>query len=58
MVERADRLSKTLGVGKLSDPKLIPAVLEFVKEGVRFAFSEDEQLSLGSRIYFLAMIGR
>lgn len=58
MGDQADRLSKSLGVGKLSDPKLSPAILAFVKEGIRFAFSKDDDDAVGKHLFFLILIGR
>jgi len=61
---QAARLSQTLGVGKLSDPKLLPALFGFVREGIRYAFSnsdgsnEDLVLVLGSRLSFLSVLGK
>ena len=55
----ASRLSQSLGVGKL-DQKLTPALIGFVKEGIRFAFStdDDDGLVLGSRLNFLFLVGK
>ncbi len=36
---QAFKLSGSLGVGKLSNPKMMPAMVGFVKEGIRYAFS-------------------
>ena len=50
--QQAARLSMSLGVGKLSDSKLSPALQGFLKEGIRFAFSTSDagqdELVLGS----------
>jgi hypothetical protein len=56
-------LSASLGVGKLSDKNLVPALLGFVREGVRFAFStkepgDEEELPLGSRLSFLLILSK
>ena len=58
---KASRLAASLGVGKLSDPKLVPALLGFVTEGIRFAFSNDdpgseEEFVVGSRLSFLLIL--
>jgi len=60
---QAKRLSASLGVGKLSDKSLKPALLGFVREGVRFAFSTDdpsgeENLFLGARLPFLNLLSK
>jgi len=52
----------SLGVGKLSDPRLSPALQGFLKEGIRFAFSTtdngQDELVLGSRLSFLAIMSK
>ena len=52
----------SLGVGKLSDPKLSPALQGFLKEGIRFAFStsddDDDDLVLGGRLSFLSIMSK
>lgn len=63
LVLQASRLSASLGVGKLTDPKLKPSVLGFVREGVRIAFSTDvagyeEDLPLGARLPFLHLMSK
>ena len=56
---QASRLSSSLGVGKLSNRKMEPAMVGFVKEGLRYAFScpkkgsEDDQEMYGDRLSFL-----
>ena len=62
---QASRLSASLGVGKIRDKVLSPALLGFVQvqEGVRFAFSteeagSDEPLPLGCRLSFLHIISK
>jgi hypothetical protein len=60
---QAQRLSASLGVGKLSDPILANALLGFVREGIRFAFSRDvpgsdEVLFLGARLPFLRILAK
>lgn len=56
----ASRLSMTLGVGRLSDTRLSQALLNFMREGIRFAFegdgSPDDDLVLGSRLPFLSIL--
>eukprot|EP00934_Nitzschia_sp_Nitz4_P000537 Nitzschia sp. Nitz4//scaffold50_size126154//44740//48960//NITZ4_003680-RA/size126154-augustus-gene-0.125-mRNA-1//-1//CDS//3329553683//537//frame0 len=58
----ASRLSMTLGVGKLRDERLSQALLNFLQEGVRFAFEGDsnmeDNLILGSRLPFLMLISK
>jgi hypothetical protein len=60
MEQQASRLSQSLGVGKLSDPKLKKPLLGFVREGVRFSFSTDvpgeEPLMPGGRLIFLSLL--
>jgi hypothetical protein len=49
----------TLGVGKLSDSKLAPSLLGFVRNGIKFAFSHDDgELVLGSRLSFLCILSK
>jgi hypothetical protein len=51
---------KSLGVGKLSDPKLSPSLLGFIHAGVKFAFSNDagDDLLLGSRLSFMSILSK
>lgn len=61
--QQAISLSRSLGVGKLSNPKIAPSLLGFVSEGVKFAFSNnvghgDEELLLGSRLNFLSILSK
>ena len=50
----------TLGVGKLTDARLSQALLNFMQEGIRFAFEGDvsrqDDLVLGSRLPFLLIL--
>jgi len=59
---QASRFSASLGVGKLSDPNLESAIVGFIKEGIRFAFSRtdsgDDELLLGGRLSFLSIISK
>jgi cohesin complex subunit SA-1/2 len=61
---RATQFSKKLGVfGKLSDEKLRPALNGFIREGVRFSFSNldvngEDTLVLGSRLSFLSILSK
>lgn len=52
-----------LGVGKISDTKLSRALLNFMQEGVRFAFEgnrgqQEDDLVLGSRLPFLVAVSK
>ena len=63
MEQQAGRLSQSLGVGKLSDPKLKRPLLGFLREGLRFSFSNDtpegeEPLMLGGRLMFLSLLSK
>ena len=60
--QQAWKLSQSLGVGKLSK-ELAPALLGFVQEGIRFAFSntggdedEEDEWALGTRLSFLRIL--
>jgi len=61
---RASQFSQTLGVfGRLSNKKLGPALNGFVREGVRFGFSNldssgEDSLVLGSRLSFLLLLSK
>lgn len=50
----------SLGVGKLNDDRLSQALLNFLQEGIRFAFEGDakgeDDLVLGSRLPFLMLL--
>jgi cohesin complex subunit SA-1/2 len=61
LVTLASKFSSALGVGKIRDKVLNAALLGFVREGVRFAFStqmngSDEPLPLGCRLVFLGIV--
>lgn len=57
--QQAARLSSSLGVGKLSDAKLAPSLLGFLRNGIKFAFSYDDgELVLGSRLSFLSILSK
>jgi hypothetical protein len=61
MEQQASRLSMCLGAaGRISDAKLSHALLNFMKEGARFAFegnsAEEDDLVLGSRLPFLLVL--
>ena len=62
MEQQASSLSRSLGVGKLSDARLARAALNFSQEGVRFAFEgnsqEEDDLVLGSRLPFLLLLSK
>ena len=60
---QASKLSSSLGVTKLSNPKMSPAMVGFVREGLRYAFScpkndagEDDQEQFGDRLSFLGAV--
>lgn len=59
---RASQFSQTLGVfGKLGSPTLGPALHGFIREGIRFSFSNldengEDSLVLGSRLSFLLLL--
>ena len=61
---RASQFSQTLGVfGKLGSPTLGPALRGFVREGIRFSFSNldekgEDTLVLGSRLSFLLLLSK
>merc|ERR1712194_45206 len=61
---RASQFSQTLGVfGKLSSKKLGPALNGFIREGVRFSFSNldssgEDTMVLGSRLSFLLLLSK
>jgi len=61
---RASQFSQTLGVfGRLSNKKLGPALNGFIREGVRFSFSNldnngEDTLVLGSRLSFLLLLSK
>lgn len=52
----------SLGVGKINDARLSQALLNFMQEGIRFAFEGDasleDDLVLGSRLPFLLVLGK
>jgi len=57
---QASKLSSSLGVTKLSNAKMQPAMVGFVKEGLRYAFScgkdkdgNEDQEQFGDRLSFL-----
>lgn len=62
--QRGTQFSKKLGVfGKLSDDRLRPALNGFIREGVRFSFSNldsngEDTLVLGSRLSFLSILSK
>ncbi|CAB9499289.1 Cohesin subunit SA-3 [Seminavis robusta] len=57
---KASRLAASLGVGKLRDEKMYPALFGFVREGMRYAFGspggDDEDENVGSRLAFLRIV--
>jgi len=57
IIQQAACFSQSLGVRKLSDEETIsPALLGFVREGLRFSFSNSDDLMLGSRLSFLSIL--
>lgn len=57
IVQCAAKFSSSLGVSKLSDEEhLSPALAGFVKEGIRFSFSNSDEFQLGSRLSFLSIL--
>lgn len=61
---RASQFSQTLGVfGRFSSAKLGPALHGFIREGIRFSFSNlddngEDTLVLGSRLSFLLLLSK
>lgn len=60
---RAARLSASLGVGSIRDKTLAPALVGFVREGIRFSFStategSDEAVLPGDRLTFLLPLSK
>jgi hypothetical protein len=63
MEHLASKLSSTLGVGKITDKRLRKDIGVFFKEGIRWAFSTQDdkgqdEYFLGSRFPFLSIIGK
>lgn len=59
IVEQANLFSETLGLKskrRLTDSTLATALVGFVKEGIRFSFSNSEEFMLGSRLSFLSVL--
>lgn len=58
--QQAARLSQSLGVGKLNDPKLTESILGFVRNGIKFAFDhhDDDEFELGARLNFLSIMSK
>ncbi|CAJ1942584.1 unnamed protein product [Cylindrotheca closterium] len=60
--QQARLLSRSLGVGKLSNDSVLRALTSFMKEGVRFAFDGDDgvedEMVLGSRFPFLMVLSK
>lgn len=60
---RAMRLSSSLGVGTIRNNVLASALVGFIREGIRYAFSTapegtDEEVSLGDRLTFLLPLSK
>merc|ERR1719215_34796 len=73
MEQQAARYSATLGVGVIKDARVKNAIVGFMREGMRFAFSLDQHrhksqdkdnedgyddLLLGGRLSFLRVLGK
>ena len=62
--QKSSNFSQTLGVfGRLGDKKLGPALNGFIREGIRFSFSNldvngEDTLVLGSRLSFLLLLSK
>lgn len=57
--QQATRLSQSLGVGKLSDSALTQSILGFIRNGIMFAFSDDDgEYELGARLNFLSIVSK
>jgi cohesin complex subunit SA-1/2 len=56
LLSQAQRFSQSLGVRKLSDKRLSPGLLGFIREGIRFSFSGSDDLLLGCRLSFLTVL--
>ena len=57
IAQNASKFSSSLGVIKLSDEeKLSPALVGFMKEGIRFSFSNSDELVIGTRLTFLSIL--
>ena len=57
------RLSASLGVGTIKDKTLAPALVGFVREGIRFAFSTENEgiedsVFPGERLTFLLPLSK
>lgn len=53
---QAQKYSSSLGVRKLSDEHLSEGLLAFMREGIRYSFSGDDELLLGCRLSFLTIL--
>jgi len=56
LLNQAHRFSSSLGVRKLSDDSLSPALLGFMREGIRYAFVGDGELLPGCTLSFLSVL--
>jgi cohesin complex subunit SA-1/2 len=59
ILQQANLLSESLGFKtkkRLTDNALATALVGFVKEGIRFSFSNSEEFMLGSRLSFLSIL--
>lgn len=55
---QSQKFSSSLGVRKLSDKKLSPGLLGFMREGIRYSFSGADDLLLGCRLSFLSIMAK
>lgn len=58
---QAIKLAATLGVGKLNNPELANALLNFMKDGMKYSFqfdsgSDEENCNLGGNLTFLSVL--
>ena len=58
LLNQANKFSTSLGVRKLSDNKLSPGLLGFMREGIRYSFSGADDLLLGCRLSFLSILSK
>mmetsp|Transcript_4325 Transcript_4325/g.8293 ORF Transcript_4325/g.8293 Transcript_4325/m.8293 type:complete len:1621 (+) Transcript_4325:123-4985(+) len=59
ILQQANLFAESLGFKnktRLTDAALVTALVGFVKEGIRFSFSNSEEFMLGSRLSFLSIL--